>query len=240
MENLLSTEGCTKFGYLHAQIVKARAQGVEQALLERFSQKLKTLKVGAPDPLRVKRSLRWERVTTGADDEPIEACCALDGCSVADPIDDEVLELEGGTVEAALSLMPKDVAPCAAAPAPPPPPPPPLVPRASDGGMIGVSSGGGGLAGPVGRVGSSEARAEESCRGSVNVPARPTPSRRVRALRPSRAAGLRARRGTSGCLSRSRRRCTLRCTTVVSGARASMSSSPTLRATRAPTRCATT
>ena len=88
-----------------------RSRSALQALLERVSSKLKTLKVGAPDPMRVKRSLRWERVTTGADDEPLEACCALEGCTVGEPGPGEVLDLESGSVDAALASMPKDVAP---------------------------------------------------------------------------------------------------------------------------------
>jgi len=112
-EDLLEAETGTKFSWLHACIVKARARGAEAVLLDRASGKLKTLQVSAPDLGKMTKALRWQLVTTPADAADAAKCvCEREGCAVDAPLDGEVMELVGDGVGAALGmLLPAQMAP---------------------------------------------------------------------------------------------------------------------------------
>ena len=112
-EDLLEAETGTKYSWLHACIVKARARGAEAVLLDRASGKLKTLQVSAPDLGKMTKALRWQLVTTPADPaDVVRSVCEREGCKVDAPLEGELMEIVGDGVGAALGmLLPAQMAP---------------------------------------------------------------------------------------------------------------------------------
>jgi hypothetical protein len=77
MRTLLKAEKGSKFSYLHAQIIRARAAHVELALLERASTKLKELKVVAPNAAKLKKAFVWAKTTQAPDATTTETRCEV-------------------------------------------------------------------------------------------------------------------------------------------------------------------
>ena len=109
-EALLRAEKGSKYSALLAQLIRARANHVEYALIDRAEKKLKQLKVVAPSSDLMKKVLKWSKVTTG-DGEAIETSCELEGCAVGAEREGEVCMIEERTMNEALEncdLAPKD------------------------------------------------------------------------------------------------------------------------------------
>jgi hypothetical protein len=80
IESLLKAVEGTKYSYLLAMIIKAKASHVPAALIARAQTRLKGLEVAKPceDVKTLKKKLSWGKVTQG-EGEATESCCKLEG-----------------------------------------------------------------------------------------------------------------------------------------------------------------
>jgi hypothetical protein len=82
VEALQKAMAGTKYSYLLATIVRAKASHVPAAMIASAQARLKTLEVAKPcDEKALRRKLRWGAVTRGGG-EATEVCCARPGCEV--------------------------------------------------------------------------------------------------------------------------------------------------------------
>ena len=103
---LLRTMKGTKHSSLHACIVRGRAAFVETKLLEAASSKLLRLTVSHPNEDRLRKALQWTNITRGGGEEVLDNKCSLSGCTVGQPIEGAIMDIDYHAVKEALRLYP--------------------------------------------------------------------------------------------------------------------------------------